>query len=150
MPVPAVLLFAHGARDPAWAAPFHALRDALLRAQPERRVEIAYLELMSPSLPDMVAQLAGQGYVEIVVVPVFLGRGGHLRRDCPVLMEQAQALAPRVSLRATPAVGELPAVIAAMSGAILSVIETSASGHGSEAVPGDSAADSSPPVITRS
>lgn len=141
MPVPAVILFAHGARDPAWANPFHALRDALLRAQPARRVEIAYLELMSPSLPDLVAELAGQGHVEIVVVPVFLGRGGHLRRDFPVLMEQAKSLSPRVSLRATPAVGELPAVIAAMSGAILGVIETSASDHGSVAGLSDPATD---------
>jgi hypothetical protein len=61
MPVPAVVLFAHGARDPAWANPFHALRDALLRAQPERRVEIAFLELMSPSLPDLVAELCWAG-----------------------------------------------------------------------------------------
>ena len=142
MPVPAVILFAHGARDPAWADPFHALRDALLRAQPERRVEIAYLELMSPSLPHLVAELAGQGHGEIVVVPVFLGRGGHLRRDFPVLMEQAKALTPGVSLRATPAVGELPAVIAAMSGAILSVIETSVGGHGSGAGLSDPATES--------
>ena len=141
MPVPAVILFAHGARDPAWANPFHALRDALLRAQPARRVEIAYLELMSPSLPDLVAELAGQGHGEIVVVPVFLGRGGHLRRDFPVLMEQAKSRSPRVSLRATPAVGELPAVIAAMSGAILGVIETSASDHGSVAGLSDPATD---------
>ena len=122
MSIPVVILFAHGARDPAWAQPFHGLRDALLVAQPEGRVEIAYLELMEPGLPDLVATLAEEGVREIVVVPVFLGRGGHLRRDFPILMEAAQARAPGVTLRATPAVGELPAVIAAMSGAILSVI----------------------------
>jgi sirohydrochlorin cobaltochelatase len=123
MSIPVVILFAHGARDPAWAKPFQALRDALLVAQPAGRVEIAYLELMEPGLPDLVEILANERVNEIVVVPVFLGRGGHLRRDFPILMEAAQARAPGVTLRATPAVGELPAVIAAMSGAILGVIE---------------------------
>jgi sirohydrochlorin cobaltochelatase len=120
---PVVILFAHGARDPAWAQPFQALRDALLVARPEGRVELAFLELMEPALPDLVATLADEGVEEIIVVPVFLGRGGHLRRDFPVLMDAARARAPEVTVRETPAVGELPAVIAAMSGAILSVIQ---------------------------
>lgn len=123
MSIPVTILFAHGARDPAWAKPFQALRDALLAARPEARVELAFLELMEPGLPELVATLADEGVDEIVVVPVFLGRGGHLRRDFPVLMEAARARAPKVTVRETPAVGELPAVIAAMSGAILGVIE---------------------------
>lgn len=123
MSIPVTILFAHGARDPAWAKPFQALRDALLAARPEARVELAFLELMEPGLPELVATLANEGVDEIVVVPVFLGRGGHLRRDFPVLMEAARARAPEVTVRETPAVGELPAVIAAMSGAILGVIE---------------------------
>jgi sirohydrochlorin cobaltochelatase len=120
---PVVILFAHGARDPAWAQPFQSLREALLSARPEGRVELAFLELMEPGLPDLVATLADEGVREVVVVPVFLGRGGHLRRDFPVLMEAARARAPAVTVRETPAVGELPAVIAAMSGAILGVLE---------------------------
>jgi len=120
---PVVILFAHGARDPAWAQPFQALRDALRVARPEGRVELAFLELMEPGLPDLVATLADEGVQEVVVVPVFLGRGGHLRRDFPVLLEAARARAPGVMVRETPAVGELPAVIAAMSSAILSVIQ---------------------------
>ena len=120
---PVVILFAHGARDPAWAQPFQSLREALLAARPEGRVELAFLELMEPGLPDLVAALADEGVREVIVVPVFLGRGGHLRRDFPVLMEAARARAPAVTVRETPAVGELPAVIAAMSGAILGVLE---------------------------
>jgi sirohydrochlorin cobaltochelatase len=86
-------------------------------------VELAFLELMEPGLPDLVATLADEDVQEVVVVPVFLGRGGHLRRDFPVLLEAARARAPGVMVRETPAVGELPAVIAAMSSAILSVIQ---------------------------
>jgi hypothetical protein len=59
-------------------------------------------------------------------------------------MEQAKSLSPWVSLRATPAAGELPAVIAAMSGAILGVIETSASDDGSVAGLSDPATDAWP------
>ena len=119
----ALILFAHGARDPAWAAPFHALRAALLAIQPSRRIELAFLELMEPGLPDQVALMAGQGCHEIVVVPVFLGRGRHLRRDLPVLLDQARARAPSVVLHASLAVGELPTVIAAMASAILTAVD---------------------------
>jgi len=48
MSMPVVILFAHGARDPAWALPFRALREALLVALPEGRVELAFLEIMEP------------------------------------------------------------------------------------------------------
>jgi len=118
----AIILFAHGAADPAWAEPFHALRQAMLASQTQQRVAIAYLERMAPTLPEMVAELVREGVVEITVVPVFLGRGGHLRRDFPPLLEQARREFPQVRIHETAAVGELPAVITAMAGAILAIV----------------------------
>ena len=38
----AVILFAHGARDPEWARPFERLRTALLALSPGLAVETAY------------------------------------------------------------------------------------------------------------
>ena len=54
-----ILLFAHGARDPAWAQPFEATERALrARAQAQGAdVALAFLEFMSPTLLEAGAQL---------------------------------------------------------------------------------------------
>ena len=44
----AVILFAHGAREPEWAQPFESISDRLRAAG--MTVELAFLEVMSPSL----------------------------------------------------------------------------------------------------
>jgi sirohydrochlorin cobaltochelatase len=44
----AVILFAHGAREPVWAQPLESIRDRLRAAGTP--VELAFLEFMSPSL----------------------------------------------------------------------------------------------------
>jgi sirohydrochlorin cobaltochelatase len=112
----ALILFAHGARDPRWAAPFERLRD-LLRAQlPEAAVELAFLELMSPRLPETVARIVEQGCARIDVVPVFFGQGGHVLRDLPPMIEELRSAYPGIAMRVAQAVGESPEVLAAIAG----------------------------------
>ena len=102
----AIILFGHGARDARWREPFDRLA-ALWKAQhPEALVQLAFLEMMQPSLEDAVATLSSAGASEIVVVPVFFGQGGHLRNDFPVLLDACQEKFPQVALSATLAVGE--------------------------------------------
>ena len=111
----AIVLFAHGARAASWALPFQRLRDLTARQRPDCTVTLAFLELMTPSLPDEVAALVAGGVREVVVVPVFLGQGGHLLRDLPQLMDGLRAAYPEVVFSTVPAVGEDPAVLAAMA-----------------------------------
>jgi sirohydrochlorin cobaltochelatase len=124
----ALLLFAHGARDPAWARPFEAI-TAQLRAQaPQRRIELAFLELMSPDLPTAATALAEEGLREVTIVPLFLGAGGHVRRDLPPLMERLRAEHPEVTWHLTPSIGESPVVVAAIAAATLSLAGEAAGG----------------------
>jgi len=111
----ALILFAHGARAASWALPFQRLRELTAQQRPDCAVSLAFLELMTPSLPDEVAALAARGVREVVVVPVFLGQGGHLLRDLPQLMDGLRADYPDISFSTVPAVGEDPAVLAAMA-----------------------------------
>jgi sirohydrochlorin cobaltochelatase len=111
----ALILFAHGARAASWAAPFERLRD-LVRAQaPDTDVSLAFLELMSPRLPERVAELVAGGVDDVTVVPVFLGQGGHVLRDLPVLLDGLRAAHPGLAVRAVDAVGEDPDVLRAMT-----------------------------------
>lgn len=102
----ALILFAHGARNPQWAAPFERLQQLIQAQRPELHVSLAFLELMQPSLPDVVQQLAQDNCAQITVVPVFFGQGGHLLRDLPEMVEALSSTYPDITLNVAAAVGE--------------------------------------------
>lgn len=111
----ALVLFAHGARDPRWSAPFERLQQLTQAQMPDVGVHLAYLELMEPRLPDTVAKLALEGCKKVTIVPVFLGQGAHVLRDLPLIIEQLQFDHPEVDVAVAGAVGEDPQVLDAIA-----------------------------------
>lgn len=111
----ALILFAHGARDPEWARPFEAIRELVAARRPDVAVELAYLELMTPQLAEAVERVAKDGTVEITVAPLFMAQGGHLRQDVPRLLAEIGQRHPGVAIRLLPAVGEIEGVLAAIA-----------------------------------
>lgn len=112
---PGLVLFAHGARDPRWAEPFERLQQRVRILSPEAEVRLAFLELMRPDLESAIGELVALGVDSIRIVPVFLGQGGHVRRDLPGLVAAAQArFAPTPISCAAPA-GEDDAVLGALA-----------------------------------
>lgn len=119
-----LLLFAHGARDPEWARPFEAVAQSVRAQRPGTPLQLAYLEFMQPDLAQAAAQLVQDGCRAVEVLPLFLGAGGHVRKDLPRLLSALRAAHPGVHFELHPAVGELPAVVQAMAGAALSLLAT--------------------------
>lgn len=113
-----IVLLAHGSRDPLWAAPVHALAQTICAAQPNILVRCAYLELMTPDLPQAVAQLAQLGARNIKIAPLFIGMGKHARTDLPLLMQRAYQSVPGIHLQLLPSIGENPELIAAIAASI--------------------------------
>lgn len=111
----AIILFAHGARDPEWAKPARRVAAALQGLRPEALVEVAFLEFMAPSLGDAVESAAASGAGRIRVVPLFLAQGGHLKRDVPVLIDAARLRHPSCRIELAVAVGEDEGVVQAMA-----------------------------------
>ncbi|HQR11677.1 MAG TPA: CbiX/SirB N-terminal domain-containing protein [Casimicrobiaceae bacterium] len=110
-----LILFAHGARDARWAEPFERLRERVSSAIPKTPVALAYLEFMAPDLPKAAAALCASGCRQIVLVPIFLGQGGHLRQDLPRLLQEAATAHPDCQFRMSDAAGEDGAVIDALA-----------------------------------
>jgi sirohydrochlorin cobaltochelatase len=111
----ALLLLAHGSRDPQWSRPFKRLASLL---SAKFLVQVAYLEFMRPSLDEAAAKLAAAGARSVRVVPVFVGSGRHLKRD---LARKAAALRkrhPRLRIAVRRAIGEETRVIEAIAAAI--------------------------------
>jgi len=119
-----LLLFAHGARDPQWARPFEAVAARCREARGENRVALAFLEFMAPDLVAGGSALVAAGCSAVEVVPLFLGAGGHVRKDIPVLMARLQAEHPAVRFTLRPAIGEAAAVIDAMAAVALTAADT--------------------------
>lgn len=119
MPSTGLVLFAHGARDPRWREPFERLEAKVRDARPDLAVSLAFLEMMRPSLAEAVDALAAQGCTAVRVVPVFLGQGGHVREDLPVIVERVRAAHPGLALEMRTAVGEDEAVLAQIAAVAL-------------------------------
>jgi sirohydrochlorin cobaltochelatase len=115
VPRSAVILFAHGARDPRWAEPFLRVVDRVRAAAPDLAVELAYLEHLAPSLDVAARKLAEGGARTIRVVPLFLGRGGHLRVEVPRLVAATATGLPGVAIELALPAGDDDTVIEALA-----------------------------------
>jgi sirohydrochlorin cobaltochelatase len=114
-PKNALVLFAHGSRDPKWAEPFKAIQS-LIRAQaPDTPVELAFLELMQPGIQECLTSLAKQGVERVSVVPIFLAAGRHLREDLPALIAPIQSQFPDLEIIVTAPIGDIPEFQAAIA-----------------------------------
>ena len=102
----AVVLFAHGSRDPLWHKPMEAVAAHIALGEPELNVRCAYLELSQPDLATACQELVAASISSITVVPMFLGVGRHAREDLPLLLEQLRERHPLVEFALKPAVGE--------------------------------------------
>ena len=102
----AVVLFAHGSRDPLWHKPMEAVAAQLRASQPAVAVRCAYLELSTPDLATVCEELSRADIRRIAVLPMFLGVGRHAREDLPLLLEGLRAQYPLVQFELKPAVGE--------------------------------------------
>ena len=116
---PAIVLFAHGSRDPLWRAPIEAVAERIRTLAPGAAVACAYLEYTEPTLETVVAQLAGSGATAITVWPMFLGTGRHARDDLPRLVDALRAQHPGIDFTLQAAIAEHPDVLHAMAAATL-------------------------------
>jgi sirohydrochlorin cobaltochelatase len=117
----ALILFAHGARDPEWANPMRRVQAAVRDRTNGVPVELAFLEFMSPTLPECVTQLIAQGADKLVILPMFIARGGHLKKELPEMMEVLRCTYPNVEFSLGGAIGEHDTVVQAMASAALEV-----------------------------
>jgi len=115
----ALILFAHGARDPEWANPMRRVQAAVRQRVAGIPVELAFLEFMAPTLPDCAAALIAGGADKVVVMPMFIARGGHLKNEVPAMLATLRSTYPAVEFLLGGAVGEQEIVVQAMADAAL-------------------------------
>ena len=111
----ALILFAHGARDPEWANPLRRVQAAIRLRAAGMAVELAFLEFMAPNLHDCAAALVTNGATKIVVLPMFIAQGGHLKREVPQMLERLRSTWPAVQFSLAGAIGDSPELVTAIA-----------------------------------
>ena len=115
-----LILYAHGARDPRWAEPFLRLLNRIREKRPSLPAELAFLDYLEPNLMTAVQGLVQQGCDQVRIVPLFFGRGGHLREDLPHQLQAVGEALPQVGFDIAEAAGEADPVIEALADFALS------------------------------
>ncbi|MCX5533720.1 sirohydrochlorin chelatase [Streptomyces sp. NBC_00006] len=91
---PALVLVAHGSRDPRALATVSELVERIRERRPGLTVRLGHIELNEPLLSDTLADLpAGRA----VLVPLLLSRGHHVKHDLPRAADAAGHLRTRVA-----------------------------------------------------
>ncbi|WP_458243620.1 sirohydrochlorin chelatase [Streptomyces sp. MAI_2237] len=103
---PALVVVAHGSRDPRALSTVRALLERVRERRPGLPVHLGHIELNEPLLPDTLAGLGGR---EAVLVPLLLSRGYHIKRDIPEM-----AAASDVHARVAGALGPHPLLVDAL------------------------------------
>ena len=110
-----IILFAHGSREPEWAQPLESIARQL---SGQFIVEMAYLERMVPTLDEAVDSVVAKGARRVRIVPVFLGVGGHLKKDLPRLVEAARARHAGLEIVLEQTIGERKEITDAIAAVI--------------------------------
>ncbi len=90
----AVLLMAHGSRRREANDDLVALAEMLRPRVPNQFVEISYLELAAPSIPESLERCFQRGATEIHMLPWFLSAGSHVTDDLTQFREEFLAAHP--------------------------------------------------------
>jgi len=107
----AVLLIAHGSRRQEANDDLVRLA-ALVRARlPMAIVEIAYLELAEPTIPQGLAACRDRGATDIRMLPYFLSEGAHVTTDLRAAREDFAAANRGVNVTLCPPLGLHPLLV---------------------------------------
>jgi sirohydrochlorin ferrochelatase len=104
----ALLLIAHGSREPSANDDLHRLAAELRATGRYVTVVAAFLELAEPDIDAGGSMCVESGAKRIVLVPYFLSAGVHVQRDLTAARVRLAARFPDVSFRLAEPLGPDP------------------------------------------
>lgn len=114
------ILLAHGSSDIEWSNTFFRLCGPSLDAH--QNASLAFMELSEPSLEEEIALAKQQGYQKVLVLPLFLAKGRHLKKDVPGMLERYSE-AYTIETELLPPFGEHPKLAEALNNIITETLE---------------------------
>jgi sirohydrochlorin ferrochelatase len=106
----AVLLIAHGSRNPRANEDLHAVAG-ILRERGHNLVVASFLELAEPGIVEGGRMCVREGASRVVLLPYFLSAGVHVQRDLTEARDTLAAEFPEVPFVLAGPLGPHPALI---------------------------------------
>jgi sirohydrochlorin ferrochelatase len=107
----ALVLIAHGSRQPEANADLHDLARQLRAADRYAVIEPAFLELAEPTIETAGRACVAGGARRVVLVPYFLSAGVHVRRDLRDARDRLAAAFPHVEFLLAGPLGPHPLLL---------------------------------------
>ena len=101
-----LIVIAHGSRNPAWRASVERQVEGLGDALEPHSLRLAYMELSSPTLLDVISEAVQHGIIRIRVLPLFLAAEGHVEKNIQPLISQAREAFSSVDIELLPPIGQ--------------------------------------------
>ncbi|BCM90592.1 sirohydrochlorin ferrochelatase [Abditibacteriota bacterium] len=92
----ALLVMVHGSPRPSSNGSMFQVVEQVRATNAFDFVEVGFMELNEPPIPEAIDGLVEQGATSIIAVPYFLHAGSHVADDLPTLLEEAQEKYPAV------------------------------------------------------
>jgi sirohydrochlorin cobaltochelatase len=120
---PALLLAAHGTRDPAGVAAFRALAGRVgdMAGQDGTPVAGGFIELSAPPLRDAVTSLVTTSPARLVAVPLMLSAAGHAKGDIPAALAREGSRHPGLTWTYARPLGPHPTLLELLAARIAAV-----------------------------
>jgi sirohydrochlorin ferrochelatase len=107
----ALLLIAHGSRRAEANADLEFVAAEMRMRGRYPIVQVSYLELAEPSIPDGGAMCVGNGATEVVMLPYFLSPGVHVRDDMATIRAELTVRFPGVRFLLAEPLGRHPLLL---------------------------------------
>lgn len=104
----AVLLIAHGSRRAAANDDLVQLAQLVMQRSDYSIVEVSYLELVSPTIPEGGQTCVARGARQVLMLPYFLSAGVHVVNDLEAHRNDLANQFPGVEFRLCPHLGLHP------------------------------------------
>ena len=114
------ILLAHGSSNQEWSTTFEKMTAAACTNH--KNVSVAYMELSTPSMDDVIRKAAATGFKNITIVPLFLAAGKHLKLDIPKKLDKLKDEL-NINYKLLPAIGEHPMMSYAIKEIVSEIID---------------------------
>lgn len=93
-----IIVFCHGSRNSEYNELLSNYSYRLKKAYPYQLCLTAFKEFAEPNLENAVTDLIGQGATKIVIAPLFLAPGNHIKKDIPEEVEKIISVHPNTPI----------------------------------------------------
>ncbi|MCL6472076.1 MAG: precorrin-8X methylmutase [Firmicutes bacterium] len=99
------IVLGHGSKVSETVQILKSITGSLRRRLAAGKVQYAALQFNEPDLPAAIAKMKEDGVRDIVVLPLFLTDGNHVREDIPEIIKKESARHPSMNIRLADHIG---------------------------------------------